>query len=82
MNKQLKTLKKFLENPQALSYIEIENLLVTIGFEKIEAKGSHKKFKHPRLNINLIIPVHGNDCKSFYKNYAKKTLLKILHHHE
>lgn len=73
-----KVLLKFLNNPSCLNYLKIERLLLQLGFEKIEAKGSHKKFKHPQLINDLIIPVHNNDCKEFYKNLAAKTIKKII----
>ncbi len=72
-----KLLNKFFAYPQSLKYREIEFLLLENGFQKIEAKGSHKKFKHNLLSKDLIIPIHNNDCKIFYKKYAKK-LLKSL----
>lgn len=73
-----KLLLKFLNNPDSLRFQKIETLLINLGFEKIEAKGSHKKFKHRLLEKDLIIPVHNNDCKSFYKNLASKTIRKYL----
>jgi predicted RNA binding protein YcfA (HicA-like mRNA interferase family) len=81
MTSSEKRFKKFLHSPQSLKYGEIENLLVQSGFEMIKAKGSHNKFKHPLLKYDLIIPVHNNDCKSYYKNYAAK-ILKTLHNAE
>ncbi len=73
-----KVLSRFLSDPGSLRYDKVEKLLLLIGFEKIEAKGSHKKFKHPKLKQDLIIPVHNNDCKSFYKKLAAKIIKKIL----
>ena len=67
-----KTVQKFLTHPKSLRYIEIEKVLGYLGFNLIPAKGSHKKFKHPALKYDLVIPVHNNDCKSFYKIYASK----------
>ncbi len=78
MTEKERVLRRFLNNPGSLRYDKIENLLLTFGFEKVEAKGSHKKFKHHKLNQDLIIPVHNNDCKSFYKKLAARTIKKIL----
>lgn len=76
-----KLLIKFINNPQSFRYKEIELILLRNGFQLIEAKGSHKKFKHHSMAKGLIIPVHNNDCKIFYKKYVKK-ILKSLHHTE
>ena len=67
-----KTVQKFLTRPKSLRYEEIEKTLILLGFDLIPAKGSHKKFKHPALKYDLVIPVHNNDCKNFYKIHAAK----------
>lgn len=72
MSKIEKTVQKFLTNPESLRYFEIEKVLGFFGFDLIPAKGSHKKFKHPSLEHDLVIPVHNNDCKNFYKIHASK----------
>ena len=72
MTKIEKTVQKFLCNPETLRYTEIEKVLKFLGFDLIPAKGSHKKFKHPSLKYDLVIPVHNNDCKNFYKIHAAK----------
>lgn len=74
MNQKNKILEKFVRNPSSLKYKAIENILLHLGFIKIEAKGSHKKFKHFLIPNDLIIPVHGNDCKEFYKKYIAKII--------
>lgn len=79
MNNKAKLLRKFLNNPDSLRYWKIEQLLIGLGFEKIEAKGSHKKFKHHYLETDLVIPVHNNDCKGFYKNLTAKIIKKYFH---
>ena len=78
MTSREKALKRFLNSPGGLKYEEIEKLLIGLGFEKIEAKGSHKKFKHIKLDRDLIIPVHNNDCKKFYKSLAAKIIKKYI----
>lgn len=76
MTKVEKRLKKFFQNPESLKYPEIETLLHSFGFQKIEAKGSHKKFKHSYLT-GISIPIHNHDCKPIYKKYVAK-ILKTL----
>jgi len=70
---------RFLNCPSGLRYVEIERVLIYVGFQKILAKGSHVKFKHCNLKSDLIIPVHGNDCKSFYKIYVAKIVKKLMY---
>lgn len=65
-----KEIDKFLKNPGTLRYNKIEKVLLHLGFIKIPAKGSHVKFKHPKMEKDLVIPVHKNDCKLFYKEKA------------
>lgn len=70
MTQEDKRLRQFFERPRSLRYREIELILISFGFEKITAKGSHVKFKHPFLPRDLIIPVHGHECDPFYKKLA------------
>lgn len=77
MSKIENLVKKFRQNPTSCRYLEIQNILIYFGFEKINAKGSHIKFKHSELTYDLVIPVHGNECKDFYKKEARKYINKI-----
>ena len=43
-----------------LSGKEMCKILEKIGFEKIYAKGSHVRFKHPD-GRRTVVPVHGNE---------------------
>lgn len=74
MTRKEKLLDKFKANPESLHYSDIEKILLDLDFQKIPAKGSHVKFKHPLLVQDLIIPVHNRDCKNFYKKLALKTI--------
>ena len=73
-----KKLKKNLNNPIGSNYRQIEKMLIHLGFQKIHIKGSHQKFKHSLLKHDLIIPVHNNNCKNFYKKLTTKI---IKQHH-
>ena len=77
MSQIQKLVEKFLKNPNSLSYSEIHKVLSYFNFEKIDAKGSHVKYKHSHFAYDLIIPVHNGDCKSFYKKEAMKRVQKI-----
>lgn len=74
MTQKEKMLKKFSKNPESVKYSDIVWILENIWYEKIQAKWSHVKFKHKDMKNDIIIPVHNNDCKAFYKNKVYKTL--------
>lgn len=69
--------KEFFENPQNLRYKDIEKILIYLDCTKIQAKGSHVKFKHSKLSQDIIIPVHNNECKDFYKKQASKIMKSL-----
>ncbi|MFH0846238.1 MAG: type II toxin-antitoxin system HicA family toxin [Patescibacteria group bacterium] len=68
---------KFKNNPASLKYKDIERILIYLEFEKIPTKRSYFKFKHNKLKIDLVIPVHNNECKEFYKKEINKIIKKI-----
>jgi len=77
MSQITKKVERFLKNPTSIKYLDLENILTYFGFKKINAKGSHVKFKHSQLQHDLIIPVHKNECKDFYKEESRKQIKKI-----
>ncbi|NCS98950.1 addiction module toxin, HicA family [Candidatus Parcubacteria bacterium] len=74
MSKIDKLIHKFKTNPETLKYRNIKNVLIHLEFDLIKAKGSHVKYKHSKLNTDVIVPIHNGECKNFYK----KEILKIL----
>ena len=74
MTKKEKILKKFNEKLWDIRYRELEFLLLNLWFRKIDAKGSHIKFKNNTIKKNIIIPLHNNECKYFYKKQVHKIL--------
>lgn len=72
-----KKVERFLSNPSSCRLKEIEAILIYYGFEKINAKGSHVKFKHVLLTHDIVIPIHNNDCKDFYKQQIAVIIKKI-----
>ena len=78
MTQKGKLVDKFLKNPCSLRYTQIVKVLQEVRFTEIQAKGSHVKFKHPKLTSDLIIPVHNQDCKDHYKKQAKKFVEKVI----
>jgi predicted RNA binding protein YcfA (HicA-like mRNA interferase family) len=73
-----KLMKKFVQSPQSVRYADIEKVLLAHQFEKIPTKGGHVKWKHHRLHHDLIIPVHNNDCKKFYKEQVAKEIRSLI----
>lgn len=75
MSKEQKLLHKFQQNPQQLSYQEIEKVLLYLGAQKMPlVRGSHVKFRFPGLPRPLIISKHGKDCSDDQKRFTLKTL--------
>lgn len=37
---------------------EVESLLSRYGFEVVSQKGSHRKWRHPRTGLQVIVPYH------------------------
>jgi len=75
MTRREKLILKFKNNPVSLKYSEIEILLINIWFIKVDAKWSHIKFKNTKLKFDIILPLHNNECKDFYKKQVFKILL-------
>lgn len=74
MTQKDKQLNKFLNSPDSFKFQQIKTILFNLNFTEVPAKGSHLKFKHPLLKNDLIIPIHNNDCKKFYKQLIAKTI--------
>lgn len=78
MSRIEKLLNKFRDDPERVRYADLEKLLVHLGCEKVPAKGSHVKFKHRVLHVDIIIPVHNNECKPFYKKQARTQIINLF----
>ena len=59
------------------NYRDIEKILLYFGFERVQAKGSHVKFKSYYYKLDISIPVHRGDCKIGYKWEAQQIVRKI-----
>jgi len=77
-----KLLARFRLKPESLKYRDLTKVLLYLGCEKIEAKGSHVKFKHGELQQDIVIPVHNNECKAFYKKQTYSMLSTLLKKYE
>lgn len=78
MTKLAKLAQKFIKQPCAVSYKDMHKLLLAAGFVQVNTKGSHVKFKHDALNLNIIVPVHNAECKDFYKKDILKTTKLLI----
>jgi predicted RNA binding protein YcfA (HicA-like mRNA interferase family) len=76
MTKQKKIAERYKRNPTTTSFREIEIILRQCGFITVPTKGSHPKFKHPILSIDIIVPIHNGECKKFYKLEIASILTK------
>lgn len=74
MSQKKKLLRKFLERPATLRYWEIVNVLLYLGFEHSRGKGSHNIFYHPKIARDIILPLHHNDCATYYKVEASNII--------
>lgn len=77
MSQLEKLVRKFTTNPTSVSYKDIHKILTHSNCLVIGAKGSHVKYKHARSTYDLVIPVHKNECKDFYKKQAAIFLKNI-----
>jgi len=78
MEKSEKLVEKFLQNPIRLKYSQIEKVLLHFGLGHSQGKRSHQKFFDPFSQKFLIIPVHNNECKYFYKREALRIVKQLL----
>ena len=77
MTQKQKLVETFRTNPGSLKFKQLVSVLEHFGFIVIQTKGSHVKFKHPKLYADLVIPIHNGDCKDFYKREALKRVIEI-----
>lgn len=73
MTQKEKLWQKFQNNPTGITYFELTKILRWCGCTLIWGKGSHILVRHNDNGI-LTIPVHNQECKSFYKKKTKKVL--------
>jgi predicted RNA binding protein YcfA (HicA-like mRNA interferase family) len=78
MSRIVKLINKFKNNPTSISFSELEKILLHFNFVRIEAKGSHVKFKNINFGLDIVIPVHNNKCKNFYKSQVYKLLIEKI----
>ena len=74
MSKKSKLIKKFLERPpkKDLTFEELETLLLSCGYVKLEGKGSAVKFYHQEKDI--LINLHKPHPSNILKVYVVKQI--------
>lgn len=81
MSKKDKLLKKFLNVPpkKDLTFEELESLLISCGYSKLEGKGSAVKFYHQEKDnlINLHKPHPGNILKVYLVKQIQYKLKEV-----
>jgi len=73
-----KLLQKFINNPTSVHFRQIEKILITLGYEKIQAKGSHVRFRIKGAYLSISVPIHSGDCKARYKQIIQKAIINLL----
>ena len=78
MSQHEKLLRKFLEKPirTDLTYQELETLLFTFGYQKVEGEGSRVKFY--RADGTFPINIHKPHPGNLLKRYVVKEIQHIL----
>jgi len=81
MSKKEKLLRKFLEIPpkKDLTFNELETLLLSCGYIKLEGKGSAVKFYHEEKDnlINLHKPHPSNILKTYLVKQIQEKLKEV-----
>lgn len=77
MTQKQKLIDSFLLNPCSLRFPQLVKVLEHYGCVRVQAKGSHVKFKHKSMVRDLIIPVHKGTCEDFYKKTARDFITEI-----
>ena len=81
MSKKEKLLRKFLEIPpkKDLTFNELETLLLSCGYIKLEGKGSAVKFYHEEKDnlINLHKPHPSNILKTYLIKQIQEKLKEV-----
>jgi len=77
----MKKLEKFLQSPQNTRYSQIETILISLGWNMRERKGSHKIFTKPG-EPRLVFSLHKKDCPDYQKQEAASKISSSLPHEQ
>jgi len=76
MTKLEKLIYKFKKSPETCDFLEIEKILISLGFEKRQAKGSHVRYSI--YEDFLTFSPHNGDIKNYQKRKAFKIAKKYI----
>ena len=75
MNRNHKLIEKFKISPEKCTFQEIEKILIMLGFNKVQGKGSHVKMF--QKNVTIIFSPHNHEIKPYQKRKALKACQKL-----
>jgi len=77
--KQIKTLERIFEKPSRsdIEFKDIVNLLIALGFERIDGRGSRISFKSHEGRIIFHRPHPGKEIKTYVVDYLRDFLFSI-----
>lgn len=70
MAKNDKRLDKARQNPQNVSFAELDTILQSQGFVLARITGSHHIYRHEQSGVKLTIPSHSGKVKQVYVKEA------------
>jgi predicted RNA binding protein YcfA (HicA-like mRNA interferase family) len=77
MTAKWKRHERIKDNPSDVRFEEAEAWLLSFGFQKREAKGSHKVFTHPQWDGRLTMQEHRGKAKAYQIRQALRAIEEI-----
>jgi predicted RNA binding protein YcfA (HicA-like mRNA interferase family) len=74
MSRRKKLLQKLRQNPQTVSFEQLENMLSYFGFERVGGQGSHRVYEHLNSGRRLTIVYRRPHVKMVYV----KALIQLI----
>jgi len=65
MSQFAKLIEKIRNAKTNIRFVDIEKILLHVGYERVRQKGSHAHFRKPGA-VSLTIPVHNGNVKKVY----------------
>lgn len=73
MTKRQKLIDRIKENPHKVRFAQLENLLSSFNFIKLDQRGSHVAYRHRDGRTVVIVRPHGN-----YKECCRSDVVKAI----
>jgi predicted RNA binding protein YcfA (HicA-like mRNA interferase family) len=74
---ELAKIAELLRNPREMRFKEVETILYNYGYELVNSRGSHFRFKKKDFP-SITVVAHGNKVKKWYVKSISKILLTQL----